>query len=32
MGSLFPLTTSRGGQRADHGRKQGAGGETEMGD
>jgi hypothetical protein len=32
MGSLLPLTTSSGGQRADHGRKRVAGGETEMGD
>ena len=29
MGSLFPLTTSSGGPRADHGRKQVAGGEME---
>ena len=32
MGSLFPLTTSSGGPRADHGRKQVAGGEMETGD
>src|SRR4051794_18833434 len=31
MGSLFPLTTSSGGPRADHGRKQVAGGEIETG-
>src|SRR3954447_22514825 len=31
MGSLFPLTTSSGGPRADHGREQVAGGEIETG-
>src|SRR5689334_3634030 len=31
MGSLFPLTTSSGGPRADHGRKQVAGGEIKTG-
>src|SRR3954453_17827679 len=31
MGSLFPLTTSSGGPRADHGRKQVAGGGIEKG-